>query len=353
MKHTIKQKLAIMVLDFWHRKSLLSYCLLPLAWAFMLIVKCRYYYYQFKGPISAKVPLIIVGNITVGGTGKTPLVAKLAQFLHENHYKPLILMHGYASHLPKGQTQRVWPSSNVNLVGDEALLMAQNCQDIPVLVTRKRSKALSYIEKYFPDIDVIICDDGLQHYALARDIEIAVIDANRRFGNGFCLPVGPLRESTSRLKQVDFVIAHGSAQKDEYLMKSELAQEVLSLEDENNKCLLERFVGKTVHAVAGIGHPQRFFTMLREKGIEVIEHSFSDHHRYVLSDFHFNQNFPILMTQKDAVKCARLGLKNAYTVSLCTTLDTAFLNNLLRRLDNGQKAARHSGMPHLQATPPV
>lgn len=353
MKRTLKQKLVSGVVYFWHRKTILSYCLAPLSWLFSIIVGLRYAYYKIIGPEKAKVPIMIVGNITVGGTGKTPLVAKLAQQLHEQGLNPLILMHGYASKLPKGEILRVWPSSNVVLVGDEALLMAQNCKDIPVLVSRSRTGALFFIEKHFPNIDVIICDDGLQHYALHRDIEIAVIDATVRFGNGFCLPVGPLRESPRRLKRVDYVVGHGGAQKNEYLMRTELGIEVKSLSEDNGNRLLAHFVGKKVHAVAGIGHPQRFFTMLREKGIEVIEHPFSDHHDYDYQDFNFKDNLPILMTQKDAVKCARLQIENAYVVSLTVSLETAFLNNILRRLDNGQKAARHTGLPHLQTTPPV
>ncbi len=353
MNASMKQKIASWVHYFWHRKTILSYCLLPLAWLFQLIVLLRYYYFKMKGPVKANVPVVIVGNISVGGTGKTPLVAKLANYLYEQGFRPVILMHGYASRLPKGETLRVWPSSNVTLVGDEALLMAQNCKDMPVIVTRSRTQAIPFIEKHFPQTNVILCDDGLQHYALHRDIEIAVIDANRRFGNGFSLPIGPLRETPSRLNRVDFVVAHGGAQKNEYLMRSELAQDVTALGGENSHSTLQNFVGKKVHAVAGIGHPERFFTMLREKGIEVIEHPFGDHHDFVQQDFNFSDDLPILMTQKDAVKCARLELNNAFTVSLSVSLETAFLNNLLRRLDNGQKAARHSGLPHLQTTPPV
>lgn len=348
-----QQKRQQWVQRFWYRKSLLAYCLCPLAWMFQLITWFRYGYLKLRRPYKANIPVIIVGNITVGGTGKTPLVATLGNYLNRQGIKPAIVMHGYRSALPKGHTVRVWPSSPVSLVGDEALLMAKNCQDVPVIVTRKRASAFAFIEKNLPNIDVIICDDGLQHYAIARDIEIAVVDSNRQFGNGFCLPIGPLREGKRRLKRVDFVVYHGKPTENAYLMQSALAPEVTQIDDEHSKYLLEHFVGKKVHAVAGIGYPERFFMMLREKGIEIMAHAFSDHHQFTQEDLTFKEDYPILMTQKDAVKCTQLKLENAFAVDLAVTLDEAFLENVLRRLQDGQKTARHSGVPPLQATSSV
>lgn len=348
----MKQVLISKLLEFWHKRTLVHYLFLPTAWLFQIIAYLRYHYFQFKGPAQAKVPVIIVGNITVGGTGKTPMVAYLAAYLRKQGYTPAILMHGYASALKKNEVSLVELSSDVKKVGDEALWMARTCQDITVLASRSRVLALSFIEKQFPLVDVIICDDGLQHYRLQRDIEIAVIDAKRRFGNGFCLPIGPLRESPRRLKRVDFIVANGQALTNEWAMQTQLANTVTML-NSNRQRTLDDFVGKTVHAVAGIGHPDRFFNMLRDKGIKLIEHRFNDHHMFSNKDFVFEDKYPVLMTEKDAVKCQHLAIDNTFIVSLEVTLPIEMMEQILRRLRSGQKATRHSCLPHLQATPPV
>ncbi|MBS0287858.1 MAG: tetraacyldisaccharide 4'-kinase [Proteobacteria bacterium] len=349
----MKQAFTLKLLQFWHTRTLIHFLLLPLSWLFQLISLLRYYYFRGKGPTSAKIPLIIVGNITVGGTGKTPLVAYLANYLHKQGYTPAILMHGYASSLNKNEISQVDTNSDVKKVGDEALWMASACKDITVLASRSRVLALPFIEKHFPKVDVIICDDGLQHYRLQRDIEIAVIDAQRRFGNGFCLPVGPLRESPQRLKRVDFIVANGKALENEWAMQTQLANTVTKLNDSHSQQTLDDFIGKKVHAVAGIGHPERFFNMLRDKGIKLIEHRFSDHHAYSNKDLTFDDNYPILMTEKDAVKCQRCEQGNIFVVRLEVKLPIEMMEQILRRLRSGQKATRHSRLPNLQATPPL
>ncbi len=347
----MKSRLETFVLSFWHRKTWLCYALAPLSWIFQSLSWLRYHYLLWKGPYRANKPVIIVGNISVGGTGKTPLVAALAQTLQSKGFHPAIIMHGYGSNLKKGEVVCVSSNLLAQNIGDEALFMARKCKDMVVVASRSRVNALKLIEKQFEQVDVIICDDGLQHYAIERDIEIAVLDAKRRFGNGFCLPIGPLRESPRRLKRVDFIVAKGEAKGDEWSMHTQLQDHIYSLHDKNESATLAQFRAKVVHAVAGIGHPKRFFDMLRQAGIEVIEHPFADHHAFALKDFDFKDEYPIFMTEKDAVKCGQFPIPNAYVVPLTVKLEDKFLDKLLRRLQDGQKALRHSRLSHLQATP--
>ncbi len=341
------------IVAFWHRKNFLNFFLYPFSLVFQFISFLRYVYYtRFLKPTAASVPLLIVGNISVGGTGKTPLVGFLAQFLKSKGYHPGIIMHGYASNLKKDEVKTVEMTSQGVEVGDEALLMARKT-GCPIVASRKRTKAVSYLQQNFPEVDIILCDDGLQHYRLARDIEIAVIDGERRFGNGMCLPAGPLRESPRRLKTVDFVVTNGTALLGEWPMSVSLRQNLYQVNASGKIQALNDFVGQTVHVVAGIGHPMKFFNMCRREGIHVIEHPFPDHHHFVSADLQFNDDYPILMTEKDAVKCQSFAGQNVWAASLEVSLPIEFMENLLRRIKSGQKATRHISLPDLQATPPL
>ncbi|MBI3776480.1 MAG: tetraacyldisaccharide 4'-kinase, partial [Gammaproteobacteria bacterium] len=179
--------------------------------------------------------------------------------------------------------------------------------------------------------DVLICDDGLQHYALARDVEIAVVDGARQFGNGWRLPAGPLRESIARLSTVDFVVMHGAAGAVEFAMQLELGN-VYNLHATSKMCELVAFRGDAVHAVAGIGHPERFFRQLRAAGLQLIEHPFPDHYAYTARDLKFDDERPVLMTEKDAVKCRRFATTHYWAVSAHARVDERLATLVIEKL---------------------
>lgn len=301
------------IVNQWYTPKPWGKLLWPAAKIFEMIVNIRRYLYKkgiFK-TFKAAVPVIIVGNVTVGGTGKTPLVIALSEILHKQGIRVGIVLRGYKS--KACGVIVVKPNMNATLVGDEAVLLAKrsNC---PVVVAKKRVQGVKKLCKQFA-VDVILCDDGLQHYALSRDIEIAVLNGDRKFGNGHCLPQGPLRELPSRLDNIDMVITNG---KDMRLQ----IDNVYSLLNKKSISIAD-FNGKTVHAIAGIGTPQNFFTLLEEHGIKVITHAFPDHHVFKMSDVIFRDNIPVLMTEKDAVKCSAFASEKYWVVSVATVLDTA------------------------------
>lgn len=269
------------------------------------------------------VPVIVVGNITVGGTGKTPLVIWLADHLSQRGLKPGIVSRGYggrARHWP----QQVRPDSDTATVGDEAVVLATRT-GCPMCVGPDRPAAVAALLQH-TDVDMVICDDGLQHYALARDLEIAVVDGERRFGNGFLLPAGPLREPVKRLKDVDLVIANGQGDRGEYSMQ--LFQPVLQSLDGNQQMALADLQGQVVHALAGLGNPERFFDLLRRHGLSPDVRSFPDHHAFRAVDLVFDDQRPVLMTEKDAVKCRRLRCSNCWVVQVDVQPDAAFVHQL-------------------------
>jgi tetraacyldisaccharide 4'-kinase len=313
----------------------LSLLLAPLGWVYCGVAALRRkaYYHNLLKMNELSVPVIIVGNITVGGTGKTPLVIWLADHLRRQGRRPGIVSRGYggkARHWP----QQVRPDSDVAMVGDEAVMLAAST-GCPMCVGPDRPAAVEALLAH-TDIDVVIADDGLQHYALGRDLEIVVIDGERRFGNGWPLPAGPLREPRSRLRTVDMVIVNGAPGADEFSMK--LHQPRVRRLGDGATAVLADFAGAKVNAVAGIGNPQRFFDLLTSQGIEVTPQVFSDHHRFVNADLQFPEPLPILMTDKDAVKCRRLRCENCWVVSVDAQPDAAFvqrLNLALEEIVNG------------------
>jgi len=299
---------------YWNSANLVSLVLLPLSALFCLVSKVRSSLYRIKffKAFKAPVPIIVVGNITVGGTGKTPLIIELVQQLQSMGRKPGVISRGY------GGASSSWPQLVEKdipaiLVGDEPKLIHERTA-CPVSVGPNRQQDIELLlSKY--NCDVILSDDGLQHYALQRDIEIVVVDAQRKFGNGFCLPAGPLRERQSRLQQIDLVLLNGGeANQLSFNLRPKFCESINKL-NEDAKALSE-FAGKTVHAIAGIGHPSRFFNMLRRLNIQVIEHEFVDHASYEKSDLLFNDDLPVLMTEKDAVKCVDFELVNHWSVSV-------------------------------------
>lgn len=315
----------------WYEGGPLPWLLLPVSFLFGLLTSLRRLCYRIGLCSSCKlpVPVIVVGNISVGGTGKTPMVEYVARLLADQGYHPGIISRGYGGKAEQWP-QAVTADSDAALVGDEPVLIASRT-GMPVVVGPQRVLAAQTLLQQHPKADVIISDDGMQHYALQRDIEIAIIDGERRLGNGWLLPAGPLRESALRLKQVDLVVVNGEASgAGEYAMHLELAEAHLLNGNETKS--LATWQGQTVHAVAGIGHPPRFFRALQQFGITVIPHPFPDHYAYSPQDLMFDDDLPILMTEKDAVKCRRLELEQAWVVPVTAQLDKTYNEQLLNRL---------------------
>lgn len=307
----------------WYcEKSFFVYCLSPLSWLYRIIISVRRFLYRcgLKKVFRFPVPIIVVGNITLGGTGKTPLVSWLADWLRLQGFKPGIVSRGYGG---KAVTwpQTVTENSDPQLVGDEAVLLAQHAH-CPMVVDPNRVAAVNKLLNNY-DCDVIISDDGLQHYALGRDIEIAVIDGARRFGNGFCLPAGPLREPIKRLKSVDFIIANGKGSDNEYTMRFHPGV-IYNIKNPKLSLNIASLNNNTVHAVAAIGHPQRFFKQLKTMGFNVVPHEFPDHYSYRPADFNFGDDATIIMTAKDAVKCRSFANDRYWCLPVHVQMDEHF-----------------------------
>ena len=275
----------------------------------------------------APVPVVVVGNLTVGGTGKTPLVVWLSERLVHAGFRPGIVSRGYGG--SAAAPRWVGPDSDPGQVGDEAVLLAARTAR-PVVVGRDRPAAVRYLLEH-AGCDIVLSDDGLQHYPLQRDVEIAVVDGRRRLGNGRCLPAGPLREPASRLAAADFVVANGPAAAGEVAMRL-VGDELCAVGEGGRRRPLHAFAGQRVHAVAGIGHPGRFFDDLRARGFTVVEHAFPDHHRFGPADLEFGDDAPVVMTEKDAVKCRPFARDGQWYLPVQAVLPEDFSERLLARL---------------------
>jgi tetraacyldisaccharide 4'-kinase len=324
---------------YWYTRSPWLLLLTPVSLVFRVAVWLRRLAYRSGLARSHRVavPVIVVGNITVGGTGKTPLVAWLAGYLQSKGYRPGIIARGYGGRATRWP-QQVRPDSDPNIVGDEAVLLAGITQ-CPMAVAPNRVAAARALIEH-SNCNVIISDDGLQHYALQRDVEIAVIDGIRRFGTGFSLPAGPLREPVKRLQEVDLVVVNGLGSGLEHRMRM-LPGKACNLKDRARSQELSGFRGQAVHAVAGIGNPERFFQTLQQAGMRVQGHAFPDHHRFTPADIGFGDGKPVLMTEKDAVKCRHFASENDWFVPVRVELPAEFciqLDALLEaRLPNTQR----------------
>ncbi len=284
------------------------------------------------------VPVIVVGNIVAGGAGKTPLTIELVNRLRKAGWKPGVASRGYGRNEP-ATARWVTPELAPELAGDEPLLIVHKT-GAPVRVDRDRVAAAKALLD--AGCNVVVCDDGLQHYPLARDIEIEVVDAQRRYGNGLMMPAGPLREPVARARECDFRVVNLGQASDQAAAtpQSGFGEWTMRLHIEGAQPLkggreqpLQAFAGQRVHAVAGIAHPQRFFEMLRAHGIGVVPHAFADHHRYQAADLSFGSELPVLMTEKDAVKCHAFATRWHYSVPLHAELPAAFWVALLDRLE--------------------
>ncbi len=326
----MKKTLARWAEDVWYKDPFIGTWLMPLGFLFSDAVRFRKFLYRIGVLKKHKlpVPVIVVGNITVGGTGKTPLIIWLARLLKEAGYKPGIISRGYG-----GQAES-WPQwvdsqSNATRVGDEAMLIARQTA-CPMAVGPLRVDAARLLLD-LSDCDVILSDDGLQHYALARDIEIAVIDGERRFGNGYCLPAGPLREPINRLESVDFRIVNGEPAEDNEFAMQLAGDQAVNLANGERQAL-QAFRGVQCHAVAGIGNPDRFFQLLAKAGLSCENHSFPDHYPFQCGDITFDDDAPVLMTEKDAVKCTAFAGQQHWAVPVTAVLAPGFSEQLLNIL---------------------
>ena len=327
------------IAEVWYGRHALRFVLIPLSWVFRLVAHLRRAAYQsgLLGVYRSPVPVIVVGNLTVGGTGKTPLVIWLAQLLRDYGFRPGVITRGYrggARHWP----QQVRPDSDVRVVGDEALLIARRT-GLPVAAGPDRAQDIESLIEH-SKVNIIVSDDGMQHYAMARDLEIAVLDGVRRLGNGYCLPAGPLREPAPRLAEVDLIVTQGLAGRGEFALRYD-AKQVLRVDREMSVPLAD-FAPKSVHAVAATGNPESFFKLLRKHGFRITPHAFPDHYQFRRQDFEFGDDAPIVMTEKDAVKCEFLNDSRMWYVPIDIELPAVIesrLRTLLRNLFNGQEAA--------------
>jgi tetraacyldisaccharide 4'-kinase len=272
------------------------------------------------------VPVIVVGNLTVGGSGKTPLALALVAWLRQAGHSPGLVSRGYGGHAR--ELMPVRPDSDPALVGDEPVLLARR-SGCPVWIGRRRAQAGQQLLAFHPEVDVILTDDGLQHYALARDMEIVVVDGERGFGNGRLLPAGPLREPLSRLAEVDAVVVNGGAGGPPLpvpaFSMALAGHGLVNLARPDLVVPPSHFRGGRVHALAGIGNPQRFFDHLTALGLEIEPHPFPDHHAFMATDL---PPGTVIMTEKDAVKCAAFGRPDAWFLAVDAEVDGG-LNTLL------------------------
>lgn len=319
----------------WYQKcfwKLLPLYPLSCFYRVMIYLRLKAYQLGILARVKLPVPVVIVGNITVGGTGKTPLVIWLVEQLQALGYQPGVISRGYGAQ--NVGVAEVLAHSNPQAVGDEPLLIKQRL-DIPVFISRERVAAGRALLKAYPQCNIIISDDGLQHYALARDIEIAVIDAERGLGNAQLLPMGPLREPKSRLHEVDFIVSNGqSAEQDDMRIFNMqlIASEFVSVTQSSRRVVADYFHGKKSVAVAGIGNPSRFFNQLRTMGVDASSVEFPDHHAFKMHELDLLQADAIIMTEKDAVKCRQFQYENLWYLPVRAGLPTALVQAITNKL---------------------
>lgn len=322
----------------WYHLTPLHLFLIPLSLLFGLLAALRRALYR-AGLLRSDqlpVPVVVVGNINVGGAGKTPLTLALAQQFIEQGRHPLIVSRGHGG--DSMQPRAVAPDSDPAQVGDEPLLMARR-KLCPVWVGRNRAAAARAGLQAHPQCDMVLCDDGLQHYRLQRDVEIAVIDGARGFGNGWLLPAGPLREPVSRLRSVDAVVVNGQARAPlppsdapfRFAMQLEGAV-FQNLLDPDRTATAADFRASKNHAIAGIGNPQRYFLHLEALGVPHTPHPFPDHHPYRADDLAYADCDAILLTEKDAVKCAPFADARYWMLRVEARIDPALIAHILRKI---------------------
>ncbi|HEY0178429.1 MAG TPA: tetraacyldisaccharide 4'-kinase [Dokdonella sp.] len=293
------------------------------------------YRFGWRRPRRLPVPLVVVGNLTVGGSGKTPLVVALVDALRARGFRPGVVSRGY------GGSERgplliddVLPPSRV---GDEPCLIRKRT-GVAVAIGRDRRRAAELLVAR--GVDVVVADDGLQNPSLAADVGVCVVDGRRRFGNGRLLPAGPLREPLARLAEFAFRVCNGGAAQDGEIPMRLVGEVAVPLDGSSDARPLAAFAGRRVHAVAAIGHPARFFDRLRAHGVDVVAHAFPDHHAFAASDLAFGDDLPVLMTEKDAVKCVAFARPGFWCVPVRAELPASFFDALAARVRAASAAPR-------------
>ncbi|HUP97973.1 MAG TPA: tetraacyldisaccharide 4'-kinase [Usitatibacter sp.] len=338
----------------WERRGGGALVFLPFTLVYWLAITLRRWLYAARilPRWRAPVPVVVVGNISVGGTGKTPLALAILDLLQRRGYTPGVVARGYGrvpprEHDPRGVV-RVYPDiATPELFGDEPVLIARRSR-VPVYISPDRPAAARALLEAHPEVDVIVSDDGLQHYALARDVELAVVDGERKFGNGLLLPSGPLREPVSRLARVDAMVVNGGGGGPlqtlaPRVFAMHLASERFSKLVSNQELAPPEFVlmarGRNVAAVAGIGNPDRFFEHLAALGLPVQRIAFPDHHHYQASELKLPGAEMIVMTEKDAVKCGAFADARMWFLRVEASLPAEFDDFLLTRIDQARRSA--------------
>jgi tetraacyldisaccharide 4'-kinase len=343
----MRQSLSLRLSLAWYRNAPGLQLLRPLARLYGWVMQRRRARFLANpaGSYRSTALVVIVGNITAGGTGKTPMTLALAQVLQKHDVPLAIVSRGHGGH-SKRYPLEVTPDLSPDECGDEPLIYARRA-GCPVVVDPDRVRAVQYLEqKYQPRL--ILSDDGLQHYRLHRDVEIVVLDGQRGLGNGCLLPQGPLREPADRLQQADLLVSNGALEATidagdlpVFLMhvKPGHLHNLATGETLDAAAFRARYGGK-VHAVAGIGNPARFFSGLAQEGFAIISHVFNDHHRFREADLAFDGELPVVMTEKDAVKCSTFATQRHWYLSVDAVLPADLLPTLLDLL-----VARHQNLP--------
>jgi tetraacyldisaccharide 4'-kinase len=312
----------------WYGDSGRGRWLSPLAWVFGRLARLRRALYE-RGWLTryrSTRPVVIVGNLTVGGSGKTPFILWLAGALAERGLKAGVALRGYGG--AGGPARRLSDADSSAAAGDEALMIRRRLA-VPVAIGARRADAVRLLE---PDCDVILCDDGLQHYALARDVEIVVVDGMRGFGNGRLLPAGPLREPPARLEGADAVVVNGDGFERPGAIRMRLEPVAVVAFRDGSRRPLADYAGRQVVAAAAIGNPERFFAMLRAHGLSVETRTLPDHARFTPALAGAGRGKPVLLTEKDAVKCNGVGWSEAGWVEVAPVVEGAPAKRLLERI---------------------
>jgi len=344
-----------LIISSWYQKTVTFFywLLYPLELTYKALVILRVALYKSKvfKIHKFKVPIIVVGNLTVGGTGKTPMVSYLVNYFNQSGRRPAVIATGYKAK-QNFKIAMVTKDCDPAIFGDEAVMLAKKLE-CPIVVGKNKVQNVEFLLSCY-NPDVVICDDGLQHYALGRDLEILLIDEDRYFGNLHHLPLGPLREDFNRVNTVDFVFINKTISKDKvtaevkvnpllinFTQKIPLQQiqhklyyfylnssKILNLINSDLEAQPADF--NTVHAVAGIGNNQKFFDLLNSLGINTINHTFPDHYNYTPKDLWFLDDLPIIMTEKDAIKCKKFAKDNYWylVIEPVLELDQEFKQHL-------------------------
>ena len=317
------------VVNAWYQKHYWLYLLLPFSWIFKFLTNRRrrkYLKNQFSS-FKADVPVIVIGNINIGGTGKTPLVKYIASKLKDRGLKVGIVSRGYGGNF--SGTLSVNSETEYKKSGDEAQMLSN--LNSPLYLDKNRPRAIQKLLKE-NDCDVILSDDGLQHYKMNRDLEIIVIDGSRRLGNGLCFPAGPLRESSSRLSTGDYIINNGGPTEDGEILMTLQPSKFVHLNTGKSYDIDKWPMHNQVHAVAGLGNPGRFFDTLSQLNFNIERHPFADHHQFEETDLEFLDHHPIIMTEKDAARCKNFDNPRIWFLTVEPKIEEAFINDLESRI---------------------